>query len=82
MNKPVDVIATFNTSGEIKPLYVRVEENRALYTRKIEKIEYDREEKFAGTSSILYGCYISVGDQLKKIKIKYNTNTHQWLLVE
>jgi hypothetical protein len=81
MNTPVDVIATFNTEGEIKPLYVRVEENNTLYTRKIEQIEYDRVEKFAGTSSILFGCYIGVNDRLQKIKLKYNISTHQWLLV-
>lgn len=83
MNMPVDVIATFNTCGKIKPNYVRLEDNdHMLHTYKIVDIEYDKEEKYAGTSTLLYCCNIQVNNCLQQIKIKYHIATHQWVLVQ
>lgn len=82
-NIPVDVNATFNTQGKIKPLYVRLEDSEhALHTYKIQSIEFYREERFAGTTALLFGCYILVHDRLKMIKIKYNPKANQWILVQ
>lgn len=81
-NVPVDVNATFNIRGKIKPMYIRIEdEEHALHTYRIERIEYDREERFAGTTALLFCCHIRVNDYLQMIKIKYYVNTHQWVLV-
>lgn len=81
-NMPVDVIATFNVQGKIKPNYIRLEdEDHALQTYKIEEILFSREEKYSGIPVLLFCCNIKRGECLQKINIKYHIKTHQWVLV-
>ena len=41
MRIPIDVIATFNTLGKIKPNYIRLEdEEHQLRTFRVEQVEY------------------------------------------
>jgi hypothetical protein len=78
---PVDVIATFNVQGKIKPNYIRLEDQEhVLQTHKIENIVFSREEKFAGVEAMLFCCNIRVGDCMQMINIKYHVKTHQWVL--
>jgi hypothetical protein len=79
---PVDVIATFNVQGDIKPNYIRLEdEKHILQTHKIESIVYNKEENYAGVPVMLFCCNIRMGDCLQMINIKYHIKTHQWVLV-
>jgi len=79
---PVDVIATFNVQGRIKPNYIRLEdESHILQTYKIESIIFSREEKYAGIPVLLFCCNILHGDYMQMINIKYHIKTHQWVLV-
>lgn len=83
MTVTIDANATFNPLGEIKPLYVRLEdEEHVLHTYKIESIEQMKEEKFAGVKSFLYVCQINVAGTLRQIKIRYYIASHKWALVE
>jgi hypothetical protein len=78
---PVDVIATFNVQGKIKPNYIRLEDDKhTLQTYKIENIIFSREEKFAGIPVMLFCCNILRGNCLQMVKIKYHIKTHQWVL--
>lgn len=78
---PVDVIATFNVQGKIKPNYIRLEdENYFLQTYKIQEILYSREENYAGIPVLLFCCNILRGNCMQMIKIKYYIKTHQWVL--
>lgn len=80
---PVDVVATFNVQGKIKPNYIRLEDaNHALQTYKIENIVYNKEENFAGIPVLVFGCNIRLGDCMQMINIKYHIKTHQWVLVQ
>lgn len=82
LNMPVDVIATFNVQGKIRPNYIRLEdENAVLRTYKIEEIVYSKEEKLAGVPVLLYCCNIVRGECLQTINIKYHIKTHQWIIV-
>lgn len=81
MYMPVDVIATFNVQGRIKPNYIRLEDQEhVLQTHKIENIVFSREEKFAGAEVMFFCCNIRVGDCMQMINIKYHVKTHQWVL--
>ncbi|MDD6201805.1 MAG: hypothetical protein PUB13_02550 [Lachnospiraceae bacterium] len=83
MNVTIDANATFNPLGEIKPRYVRLEdENHELHTYKIENIEQVKEEKYAGISSFLYVCQISVEGVMRQIRIRYYIASHKWTLVD
>ncbi len=79
---PVDVNATFNVQGKIKPIYIRLEdEEHVLQTYKIESIVYSREENYAGIPVLVFCCNIRVGDCMQMINIKYHIKTHQWVLM-
>ena len=79
---PVDVNATFNIQGKIKPNFIRLEdEEHALQTYKIESIIFCRVENFAGAQEMVFGCNILLGDHLQMINIKYQIKAHQWILV-
>ncbi len=81
LHMPVDVIATFNVLGDIKPNFIRLEdEKHVLQTYKIENILYSKEEKYAGVAVMLFCCNIRSGDSLQMINIKYHIKTHQWVL--
>lgn len=81
-NMPVDVVATFNVQGKIKPNFIRLEdESHALQTYKIENIVFTREEKYAGIPVLLFCCNIMREDCMQMINIKYHVKTHQWVLV-
>jgi hypothetical protein len=80
---PVDVNATFNVQGRIKPIYIRLEdEEHVLQTYKIESIVYSREENFAGIPTMVFCCNIRVGDCMQMINIKYHVKTRQWVLTQ
>jgi hypothetical protein len=80
---PVDVIATFNVQGNIKPNFIRLEDdNHTLQTYKIESIVYSREEKYAGIPVLFFCCNIMLRDSMQMINIKYHIKTHQWVLVQ
>lgn len=79
---PVDVIATFNVQGKIKPNYIRLEDDRhILQTYKIESILYSKEEKYAGIPVLLFCCNILRGEAQQMIYIKYYIKTHQWVIL-
>jgi hypothetical protein len=81
LHMPVDVIATFNVQGKIKPNYIRLEdEDHVLHTYKIENIVFSREEKYAGVPVILFCCNILRGGIMQTIHIKYHVKSHQWVL--
>lgn len=81
LHMPVDVIATFNVQGDIKPNYIRLEdETHVLWTYKIENIVYSKEERYAGVPVMNFCCNIRLGDCLQMITIKYHIKTHQWVL--
>lgn len=79
---PVDVNATFNTIGDIKPLFVRLEDNQhELHTYKIQGIEYSKKDNRAGINTIIFACCIEWDGNLKQIKLTYNVGSHKWIIV-
>jgi len=81
-NIPIDVVATFNTVGKIKPNYIRIEdENHVLHTYKIESIAYTKEEKYGGIPAEVFACNIRMNDCLKLIQIKYHVESHLWVMM-
>ena len=82
LHMPVDVVATFNVQGKIKPNYIRLEdENHVLQTYKIENIIFNREERYAGIPVILFCCHIMRDGCMQIIHIKYHVKSHQWVPV-
>ncbi len=81
INLPIDAIATFNTIGDIRPLYFRIEdENRSLNTFQIQEILYQKSEKLAGIPTITFVCNVIMKNQKTLCELKFNLLTKRWKL--
>lgn len=79
---PVDVNATFNVLGGIKPIYIRLEDDEhKLHTYKVQSVDYSKEDKRAGNTTIVFVCYIEEEGIQKQLKLSYNLNSHKWVLL-
>lgn len=78
----VDVNATFNTVGDIKPLYIRLEDNNhKLHVCKIIEITEKEFMQNGLHNYIMFTCVVKYGEATKTIKIKYCQNSGKWLLL-
>jgi hypothetical protein len=68
---PINVIATFNTLGEIKPLYVQIEINLKLRQLKI----IDCKSTYNTRYHIEFDCVL---ENSLKIKLAYYFESHLW----
>lgn len=83
MNVTVDVNATFNPLGEIKPLYVRLEdENHELQVAKIENIWQVKDERYLGIHAVIFICEVMLGGALKRISLRYYIESHKWAIMQ
>lgn len=79
---PVDIIAAFNPVGQIKPLYLRVEnESHELVTMTIQKILTHKTENYGGLHCIHYYCEITQTDGEPFFgDVYYYIETHKWMI--
>lgn len=83
MSISIDANATFNPVGDIRPRFIRLEDdNHELHTYKIENVNSIKEEHYLGIHSILFNCSIKVEEVMKTIDIRYHFESHKWSLVE
>ena len=70
--KAVSVIASFDTSGQIKPLYIRIgKESLKVY------------RSFLMAHNIfgnIFRCEVMDGDQVKEVKLSYHADKFLWIL--
>lgn len=78
----VDVNATFNTVGDIKPLYIRLEDDKhKLHVYKVIEV-ISKDIKQNGLHNIfMFTCSIECNEEIKTINIRYHPNTNKWILV-
>jgi len=79
---PVDVIAVFNPSGRIKPLYIRAEaSDHTLHTFPVRRVLLSRREHYGGIRRVHYQCEVDPGSgSLECMDIFYNIDTHRWMI--
>lgn len=83
MNRKVEVLAAFNLVGEVKPVYIRMEDDEhLLHTYKIEHVRNIKKENLLGMESILFVCEILVRDCLVEIKLRHYGSSHKWMRVQ
>jgi hypothetical protein len=82
MNIAVDVIAAFNPDGDIKPIYISLEnENHKIVSHKLD-VKYEKDEIYSGIKSILFTCsYIKYDDTVEDITIRFYMDAHKWVIV-
>ncbi len=78
---PVDVIAAFNTQGEIRPRYIRIEDGmNHLHTYKIEEVIMRKSQQEGSGAIQIFVCQICIGTCFREILLHYRMNVHRWLL--
>ena len=77
---PVDVIAMYSASGEIRPLRLRLEdETHQLMRVDIEEIVNIRQVQYVGIEATVFLCRATVRQKLWLFELKYTTQT--WSLM-
>ena len=79
---PVDVIAMYSASGEIRPLRLRLEdETHQLMRVDIEGIVNIRQVQYVGIEATVFLCRATVRQKLWLFELKYTIRTHTWSLM-
>lgn len=79
---PVDVISVCNTSGELRPLRLRLEdESRQLLRINIEEILRVDEIQHVGAEAQIFLCKATVWDRRWVFELKYVIRTHTWWML-
>ena len=73
VNKPIDVIAVFYSSGGMKPVRFRIN-NKTVPVDRILK-QYD--ERIAGN---IRKCFVCINNEVLVYEIKYEISTGRWVL--
>ena len=78
----IDVIASFNPGGEVKPLYFRVENPDGLQmTFAVDHVLNRKEEVVWGVLCYHYVCEVTSPDDPlpKTIDLYYHIDSHRWM---
>lgn len=74
MHKDIEVIAVFKANGDIKPIYVQLEEGNEKHLLKVDYYT-SADKRYAGVSSVEFECKLE--DETEMVLI-YFLNKHQW----
>ena len=79
--KPVDVISICSSSGEIRPLRLRVEDEEKMKHRiDIDEVISTKPVLYAGTEAQIFLCRATVEDREWVFELKYTYRSHSWCI--
>lgn len=79
---PVDVISVCSASGELKPLRLRVaDERQELFRIDIEEILSVREIPYVGAEATVFLCRARAWNRRWIVELKYSMRSHTWFLL-
>lgn len=78
-NFPVDVISVCSAGGDIRPLRLRMEDERhGLMRINIEEIVSTKEIQYVGIEAQVFLCRAWVEEREWLFELKYTFRTHTW----
>lgn len=79
---PVDVISVCSASGEVRPLRLRVpDERQELFRVDIEEILSTKEIPYVGAEATVYLCRARAWNRKWLVELKYSMRSHTWYLI-
>ena len=79
--KPIEMVATFDTTGAVLPIRFRLEtDDHTLQILRILKIIVPSEEKIAGNPMRVYTCLVDLHGEERHCEIRYEMLTCKWVL--
>ena len=79
--RPVDVISLCSTTGEIKPLRLRVEENNQEIRVDIREVVSVKEITYVGVEAKIFLCRAWLHGRECMLELKYAIRSHSWTLL-
>ena len=73
LNKPVDMIAVFYSSGRVEPVRFKYDDTPV----KVDRVLKRYSEKLAGNRRL---CFVCINDGSKVYELKYEVDTQVWYL--
>ena len=81
-NQPVDVISVCSANGDIKPLRLRMEDEKHQLLRiDIEEVISCKEIQYVGIEAHVFLCRATIRGKESVFELKYTIRTHSWLLM-
>lgn len=79
--REVDVLASFNRTGQVRPLRLRIEDDMGERTTiKVDRVILFEVEKLAGNIMIKYRCQTVIDNAERIFELKYERDTCKWYL--
>lgn len=81
IEKPIEMIASFDVKGNPTPIRFRLEtEDESYQVIKIDKVIDRSLVKCYGDHMIVFHCQSIIGSLEKRYEVRYELNTCKWLL--
>ena len=81
VNIPIQMISVCSTVGDLTPMRFRFENSdHQLETIQVESVHAHKVTTYNGIREIQYVCSAYVNDLLKLFVLKYNIESHKWIM--
>lgn len=78
--KPIEVLAVFSATGEIRPYRFRISSDPHMQTIRVDRIVHVEEKKVAGISAIHFDCRSQMDEREIMYQLRYQTEDQRWIL--
>lgn len=79
--RPVDVICICSANGDIRPLRMRLEDEKHQLMRiDIDEVISSRDIQYVGIEARIYLCRATLGGRKRLFELKYTIRSHTWCL--
>ncbi len=82
VSKKIEVIAAWDTSGQLRPLRFRFEEDDHTLRRvSVDQVISVREVAFVGVEAFIFLCKAREEERERIFELRYNIRSHDWQLL-
>ena len=79
INCPVDVISVCSANGDIRPLRVRMEdEKHQLLSVNIDEVISSKQIQYVGIEAYIFLCHATVQGKKWLFELRYTIRSHSW----
>ena len=81
-NCPVDVICVCSASGEIRPLRIRMEDEKHQLLRiDIDEVISSKAVQYVGIEATIFLCRATIQGKSRLFELRYTIRSHNWCLL-
>ncbi len=81
-SQKIEVIAAWDTSGQLRPLRFRFEgEDHVLHRVSVDQVISVRQVAFVGVEAFIFLCKAQEEERERIFELRYNIRSHDWQLL-